>query len=162
MAKVPAPFLEHLRSERETGQNFGLIVTIVAEERFITWCNMVRRKVKNWLPWPASPSPKDRRPGPRGDILAEEFELDPSITAAGGTTMVMATMALVTLMHGGPWRGPLEGVRPSMGTSWNLPGFVERCWGTTLGWSLLCCQSLLAKTCHWCSFRRLHCQYEAA
>ena len=26
MAKVPAPFLEHLRSERETGQNFGLIV----------------------------------------------------------------------------------------------------------------------------------------
>ncbi|CAL1147231.1 unnamed protein product [Cladocopium goreaui] len=48
---VPAPFLEHLRSER------------------------------------------DRRPGPRGD-MAEEFELDPSITAAGGTTMVMATMAV--------------------------------------------------------------------
>lgn len=46
-AKVPAPFLEHLRSERETGQNFGLIVTIVAKERFITWCNMVQRKVKN-------------------------------------------------------------------------------------------------------------------
>jgi len=39
--------------------------------------------------------------------MAEEFELDPSITAAGGTTMVMATMAVVTLMHlGAPSRGP--------------------------------------------------------
>jgi len=85
MAKVPAPFLEHLRSERETGQNIGLIV---AEELTPMTC-------------------KDRRPGPRGD-MAEEFELDPSITAAGGTTMVMATMALVTLMHLGPLFGRLE------------------------------------------------------
>lgn len=40
---------------------------------------------------------------------------------------------------GGPFLGVLK--------YGNLPGFVERCWRTTLGWSLLCCQSLLAKTC---------------
>ena len=49
-------------------------------------------------PWDF-PNAKDRPPGPRG-VSAEEFELDPSITAAGGTTMVMAPMALVTWMQG--------------------------------------------------------------
>ena len=41
---------------------------------------------------------QDRVPR-RAHVSAEEFETDPIATAAGGTTMVMATMTLVTRIN---------------------------------------------------------------
>ena len=56
--------------------------------------------------------------------MAEEFELDPSITAAGRNDHGDGDHGCGDLdAPGGPLKGPLEGVLKYG----NLPGFVERC-----------------------------------